>query len=382
MLSQSDAEDFALLTDDKLSEKLFDVKMTRIFQNALGPDVHFVNSEECGWLMQGGDSSTDFKPDFHVTVKGLYMHKEEPDDAVQEARRLVHETYGTVFRFGTPPKELWGMITILERKLKFTEGRDFGQTRCWLIRAREKNVLYSIENVDWLAGGSKEKFVNFVQSSLQPWKGLILDACNHFNVDLVNENAFLGTGATGRVFKVCRTTNGKTNYYALKIVLKPNNLSLISECRMLKAAEKTGVVVSVVGEFKQFGNGTGGGLLISPVGVPVNRAKLTQSLLHRVAKVLFALHLEGLQHGDPRLPNLIQFKRQLYWIDLMASILDGEYRWREDASAVSRSVLGLHQDDNLPENITALIDQYALNKNEAACLALADGWWSELEFQS
>ncbi|ORY42648.1 hypothetical protein BCR33DRAFT_301554 [Rhizoclosmatium globosum] len=194
------------------------------------------------------------------------------------------------------------MITILERKLKFTEGRDFGQvirylqhlnnhheggnavlfdkTRCWLIRAREKNVLYSIENVDWLAGGSKKKFVNFVHSSLQPWKGLILDDSNHFNVDLVNENAFLGTGATGRVFKVCRTTNGKTNYYALKIVLKPNNLSLISECRMLKAAEKTGVVVSVVGEFKQFGNGTGGGLLISPVGVPVNRAKLTQSLLH------------------------------------------------------------------------------------------------------
>ncbi|KAJ3003050.1 UNVERIFIED_CONTAM: hypothetical protein HDU68_005893 [Siphonaria sp. JEL0065] len=399
MLTQQEFQELSLFRD----EKLFDVEMTHIFQVALGPNVNIVNSEELRWLDQGGeDRTTAFKPDFHVCLKGLYCKKDEPKDRAKDARRIAFEKHGTPYRFGVPPKNLWDMITILESKLQFSEGADFGQvvrylqhlnenafavlfdkTRCWLIRTREKHVVHSVEEVDWLAGGSKKKFVDFVLASMRPWSDVILAACEHFQVNLVDSNAFLGAGATGRVFKVKRIVEGKETFCALKIVLNTNELNistLSAECSSLKAASATGVVVSVVGDFRVFEGGIGAGLLMSPVGDSIARENLSSDLLNRIAKAMFDLHVKGVQHGDPRIQNLIQDKRlQILWIDFMRSLVGVEYRWKLDALALSRSILNLYPNDELPAAIGALIRDYELNQNEAAYLALAAGWWNEVK---
>ncbi|KAJ3077505.1 hypothetical protein HDU99_001143, partial [Rhizoclosmatium hyalinum] len=424
MLTEKDANELNSLIDshrpETLTKQLFDVKMTHIIQNALGldvnlvnsgahrwsldPDVDFVNSEVYRWLQETGVCTvTDFQPDYIVTLKGLYERKDEPKDDSQEARNLARTTHGTTFHFGHPPKELWNTVTILQSKLNFNEEKDFGEVvrylehlnehahavlfdrrRCWLIRTRENHDIRSIEEVNWSFGGSKQKFVDFILSSLDPWRSVVLEACNIFNVELADSNAFLGAGATGRVFKVRRLETAET--FALKLVVETDDVdvySLHDECNLLKAAHGTGVVASVIQQFKRFRDGTAAGMLISPVGSPISRRNLSLQLLHQIAQALFALHKGGFEHGDSRLANLIQTDdNQLLWIDPRFSYFNMELRWKQDASALSRSILNLKHDPVLPKFITTLIDQYALNQDNVSCLALADGWWSELQLNA
>ncbi|KAI9328059.1 hypothetical protein BDR26DRAFT_63827 [Obelidium mucronatum] len=395
----------------------FNVKMTQILQNVLGPDMNLVNSEEYRWPQKGFFSSVKLRPHLHASLRGLHSHRDERHNSARNIRQLACETGGVEqFRFGVAPNaEIWDMFVILEGNLRFSEGEDFGKvvrylqylnenafailfdkSRCWLIRSREKHIIRSIEEVSWSAGGSKKKFVDFVRAgTMNPWGNVILAACKHFNVQLVDTDAFLGAGATGRVFKVYQAgTNGNPGeFFALKVVLDTEFTSIyyaFHECKHLKAANETNVVVSVVGDCKAFEGETGAAYIMSPVGVPIHREDLTQDFVVWIVQVLFALHDGGFQHGDARLANLIQVpdrernhhqhqyrKKKLIWIDVADSRLIGEYSWAMDATSLSRSILNVYQGGELPENINKLIEEYAMNKNEAACLELADGLWAE-----
>ncbi|KAJ3288486.1 hypothetical protein HDU79_004798 [Rhizoclosmatium sp. JEL0117] len=379
----------------KWKEAEFQVKMMEIFQIALRPDVNLVKSEQSNWLSNRGDKSTNFEPELTVCLKGLYCCRKELGGEGKTNMREECDTNDTVFHYGVPPEKLWDMLCILEGKVNFSETSDFGQVvcylqqmgefssavlfdrkRCWLVRSREKKVIASVEEVNWNVGGSKEKFVTFVLNSLRPWSTLILDACTYYNVQLVESDAFLGSGAVGRVFKVYRTgTNGRRIYFALKVVLQTRHhgLSLLNmECGLLKQAHHTNVVVSVAGDFKRF-EGSGAALLISPVGKPICRSELSLELLEKIGLVLYAIHEKGFQHGDPRLENLIVRNDDggLLWIDLMESLW-GDYRWTE---MLSKSLLNKLE---LSDSIKRLIAIYGVQQSRESCLNLANGWWVEL----
>ncbi|ORY29915.1 hypothetical protein BCR33DRAFT_724537 [Rhizoclosmatium globosum] len=370
----------------KWKEVEFNIKMTEIFQTALGPDVTLVNSEQSSWLSQGGDKSTNFRPDFTVCLKGLHCYRKElGGEDVKSKRDVARDANDTIFYFGVPPEKLLDMICILESKVDFSETRDFGQVVRYLQHMGEFSsaVLFDRKKcwleVSWNVGGSKEKFVTFVLNSLRPWSTLILDACKYYNVQLVESDAFLGAGAVGRVFKVYRTgTNGRRIYFALKVVLQTKHLGLSllnTECGLLKQAHDTNVVVSVAGDFKRF-EGSGAALLISPVGKPICRSELSLELLEKIGLVMYALHEKGFQHGDPRLENLIVTSDdgELMWIDLMESLW-GEYGWREDATMLSNSLLNKVE---LSDSIKKLIAIYGVQRSRESCLNLVNGWWVEL----
>ncbi|ORY46805.1 hypothetical protein BCR33DRAFT_715236 [Rhizoclosmatium globosum] len=370
--------EYNLFQSIKWKEAEFQIKMMEIFQTALGPDVNLVKSEHSNWLSNGGDKSTNFQSELTVCLKGLYCCRKELGGEGKTNMRDECDTNDTVFHYGVPPKKLSDMICILEGKVNFSETSDFGQVvcylqhmeefssavlfdrkRCWLVRSREKKVIASVEEVSWNVGGSKEKFVTFVLNSLRPWSTLILDACKYYNVQLVESDAFLGAGAVGRVFKVYRTgTNGRRIYFALKV-----------------QAHDTNVVVSVAGDFKRF-EGSGAALLISPVGKPICRSELSLELLEKIGLLLYALHEKGFQHGDPRLENLIvrNDDGELLWIDLMESLW-GDYRWTEDATMLSKSLLNKLE---LSDSIKRLIAIYGVQQSRESCLNLANSWWVEL----
>ncbi|KAJ3004174.1 UNVERIFIED_CONTAM: hypothetical protein HDU68_005246, partial [Siphonaria sp. JEL0065] len=412
-------------------EKLFDVKMTQIFSALLGPDLTVANSESLGWLAQGESTKTDLRPDFNVSLKGLYCRKPEPTtttktEHIENARELARSK-GFVFHFGIPRRELYDMVTILESKLEFSDNESFGQVvqylqhlpegssavlfdkkRFWLIRTREKHVVSLIEEVNWGSGGSKIKFVDFVRTpSMNVWGDLILAACRHYGVELVESDAFLGAGATGRVFKVHRATD-PLKYYALKVVLPANIRSLCTEWEVLDgvallstasepassvsslsstssspslAALAKRSVVSVEGQFHEFENGAA--LLLYPVGTPVNRQSFNLDSLRKIAKAIFALHAAGVRHGDARIENLIQVVdpefNELVWLDFMTSIPHSEFSWSFDASTLSYSILNMGCGTELPTWIIELMGEYVSKKDEASCLALAAGWWDVLK---
>jgi tRNA A-37 threonylcarbamoyl transferase component Bud32 len=261
----------------------------------------------------------------------------------------------------------------------------FDRTKCWLIQTFNDsaevgsnivsgmNRINSIDEIVWMNNGSERLFLEFIVEALKPWIDLLWSACNVFNVKLLDSDAFLGSGANGRVFKVRREDN---TMVALKIITRDLPL-LIIESQKMKAAEETGVVATVLEEYKLLDNGNGAGMLIFPIGKPISRESLTESTIMKIFHNLFILHRSGIQHGDPRLPNLIQVDEKILWIDLMYSMFDRESRWEQDATMLSRSILGLSEKNSLSQEISELISHYKLKQNDHSWEALAKQLWAE-----
>jgi tRNA A-37 threonylcarbamoyl transferase component Bud32 len=222
--------------------------------------------------------------------------------------------------------------------------------------------------------GSERLFLEFIVEALNPWIRLLWSACNVFNVKLLDTDAFLGAGATGRVFKVRREDN---TMVALKIITSDLAV-LMAESQKMRAAETTGVVATVLEKYKLLDDGHGAGMLIFPIGEPISRESLTEPTVMDIVRNLFILHRSGIQHGDPRLPNLIQVDGRILWIDLMYSMFDPELRWEKDATILSRSILGLSEKNSLSREISSLISQYNLQRNDQSWQALARQLWAEL----
>lgn len=245
---------------------------------------------------------------------------------------------------------------------------DFGKT------VRAMNLIHNINEIMWTDHGSERFFLEFIVEALNHWIRLLESACNVFNVQLLDTDAFLGAGATGRVFKVCREDKTMA---ALKIVTTDFSL-LMLESQKMRSAEQTGVVATVLEDYKILDNGNGAAVLIREIGEPISRESLTESTVVEIVHILFILHSSGIQHGDPRLPNLIQVDGRILWIDLMYSLFDPELRWETDAMILSRSILGLPDKRNLPSEISSLISQYNDQRSEQSCQALARQLWAEL----
>ena len=216
-------------------------------------------------------------------------------------------------------------------------------------------------------------FLEFVIEALNPWIRLLRSACDVFNVKLLDTDAFLGAGANGRVFKVRREDN---TIVALKIITRDLGLQMVESQKMRDAAG-TGVVATVMEEYKFLDDGNGAGMLIFPIGEPISRESLTEPTVMNIVRNLFILHSYGIQHGDPRLPNLIQVNGRILWIDLMYSMFDRELRWEKDATILSRSILGLSKEKNLSGEISSLISQYNHERNDESWRALARQLWVE-----
>jgi predicted Ser/Thr protein kinase len=224
----------------------------------------------------------------------------------------------------------------------------------------------------WTASGSRKVFCDFVQGGLGEWVTLLSSACSSLKVKTVDHNSFLGAGASGRVFKVI-SENGE--FVALKI--SKNAPRLFSESTALNAAKDTGVVAKVVKSSVRINNNSGAAMIISPVGKTVMRSKLNADQVYKIVYNLFKLHSEGLQHGDPRLANIVLYKGKFIWIDFMDSI--GNYDlWHSDASILACSILNLGDENDLPPHISKLINDYCEKKNKDSCKALASELWEHM----
>jgi len=195
-------------------------------------------------------------------------------------------------------------------------------------------------------------------------------ACDACGVDLAEEEAFLGAGAMGRVFAVtCRSDAQKRA--ALKIVTRDHEYVLQHEAQRLVAAEALDFVVNVVKSFTILPSNLGAAIVISPVGIPLDRESLLDDgVIHRVVHLLQRLHSAGIVHGDPRLANIIVVNDDLVWIDL-AHLM----RWQHDSFSIDmevlcRSLLHIDLEVSLQDSLRAALKSY--DRSSARANDIAD----------
>ncbi len=219
----------------------------------------------------------------------------------------------------------------------------------WLIKSHKMVVTKVVKSL-WVNKGSKVWFRDFITSNKSPWITRLTDACNLLGVDVV-EDAFLGEGACGRVFKVTR--HGE--FFALKIVDKHSARLLYVEKDALTKAQSSGLTIIPKEECVYLPDGAA--LLLSPVGEPLPQPK-TRREVANLFEMLWQLHAKDLIHGDPRVSNVIRSGEKLLWIDLIVMRQASPIFRCIDAEILTRSILRLSNDVVLETALKVSIDDY------------------------
>lgn len=366
-------------------EAAFIAFITPFFDDILATcDMVFINSERYPWLPQSPITSKkhfNLKPDGFATHRGMYLRKGAPIDSVSRANN---------FRFGKAVRELFDCAILFECKVTISPASSLGQmvrymqnlpTSCavlfdqrhfWLIES-DHRVVTKIVKAEWTKKGSKLLFRNFVDANKSPWIERLRDACYHSNVDVSEGDAFLGSGAYGRVFKVVR----REEVFALKVVDTDNVDRLHQELNALKNAQDTRLTIRAAGECIEVPNGAA--LLLSPVGSPLPRPT-TFSEVSILFNLLWQLHEMDLVHGDPRVPNVIFYRGKPLWIDLVAARQASPLMRALDASILTRSILHVSR-ESLDEEFEQLCEEYGQSSTLENLSNLISQVWRKLEIR-
>lgn len=226
--------------------------------------------------------------------------------------------------------------------------------------------LFSKHSFKWTAPGSFVLLREFLSATVEPgWLSVLRSACTNFKVTLAPTDAFLGQGATGQVFRVYDADEVKTSdivgtlrVFALKVVDGGQNgehiTSLSREVDLLtrfptKLPHDLPVWRHLPRSCSDLyisydSNGhsqLGAAAKFQPVGVSLRDADRSEQLWGEVCRALAALHLAGIYHGDPRLPNIVRLAdKELVWIDFRTSNTATTIEFRFDCLILLQSFFG------------------------------------------
>ena len=277
----------------------------------------------------------------------------------------------------------------------------FNQEQCWLLETIHSHPVRLLK-MDWTTPGSVRELQRFMGAPTAPPLLQLLRrvlAQQQLATLSLAGRCHLGSGASGHVFAVHRTSDAARTPLALKLVLEVREGDLHVEFARMQAAAAVGapVVAPVPGSLCIYSGSAAaasaaasaeapapacasGGYLLSRVGV---RFAATKEGGIKVAfAALAALHACRIYHGDARTANLLNIEGQAMWIDLRTGIVDaGEAvalpleQQGYDAAVLARSMLPQPQPQ--PPSV-----QKALKLYNAAVpgtvLALAQAVWGAL----
>lgn len=336
------------------------------------PDQLLVNSESLRWLRtESGVEDYFQKPDLFVCHRSAFVVGSSPagttDAALRAAQLRVESSSGVdAFLFGRCAWQLReGVECIIEAKRKrMTLNEALGEcfakaqnllrdsprpsrkvvlfdVQCIRLLVFSSSGLLSMQTFEWTAPGSFIVLLDFLHTptTAEPdWLCVLRRACSHFQVSLAPSNAFLGQGATGRVFRVLKPSprdaddeEGEaksagsaevSRAYALKVVeVGKQGEHITSLCReveqltrLLATPDDRPVRRHLPRSCSELYTAydpegreqLGAAAMFEPVGVSLGEAKRSEPLWVEVCRALAALHAAGIWHGDPRLPNIVR----------------------------------------------------------------------------
>ena len=237
----------------------------------------------------------------------------------------------------------------------------FNARHAWLYESHNGHPV-SLVKTALATQGSRELARDFLCRPLAepPLIRLLRRLCSHLRVEATESapgaGAFLGAGASGRVFCVRRLAAGGdggsgdsgAQLFALKACCDASPGDVAFEFSQLASAAAAGApVVRVVEDSlraffdDESGQPAGGGYLMAEVLTPC----LVKSATQRKAAfaTLAALHAAGFTHGDARKPNLLTRGGSLLWIDLRAASATStpEAAQRADAATLAASICSM-----------------------------------------
>ncbi|KAG9408663.1 hypothetical protein AC1031_020513 [Aphanomyces cochlioides] len=208
-------------------EDAFDAFVVPYFNAMLANyGMTFIKSEN-QWLLQAGAGSEST----HLKPNGFATHRQGIHSIIWYVLGFMHPTS---FRFGDVDQDLWDCVILLESKLKISEDA-FGQVDCVILLESKlkisedaflfadpqltisasrvllrwdsmhysiwsalllvdsmhysiwaalllviqscKTVIAKVERANWVDGGSKVLFNNFIAARKSPWVALLTNAC-------------------------------------------------------------------------------------------------------------------------------------------------------------------------------------------------------------
>jgi hypothetical protein len=289
------------------------------------PLVH-VNSEEYRWLWSPDEDvplHLRKKPDGYGTYLPCIIPKPARNDQCQSTESDEH-LYGPLantslidqgcVRFVLEAKvgmrvttEDFGiLVDYLSRIGGTCRGMVYAKGDFWLLESRCGNGTKLVQ-CDWTCKGSAGLIKEFFRglSRPPPVIELLCAVCEKHALKpycSFENPSFIGSGAYGYVFAVQDASSALS---AVKVVVCEDISSVVAEFDRLVKANKRDVsgVVKVVQD----------SLCILPGGCCYRMELLGSPLETRNRKwcvkaftALFMLHLAGIEHGDPRIPNLLQ----------------------------------------------------------------------------
>ena len=344
--------------------------LLQVVQQLPDSEQVLVNSESLKWLhTASGDKAHYQKPDLFVCHRSAFLAGATPAGtgaaslrAAQIRRDSAVDSAAYLFgRCAWPLREAMECLIEAKRKqmsLNEAVGECFAKAQNLLRgsqRASRKVVLFdaqdvrllvftssgllSLQTFQWTAPGSFLVLLDFLHApaNTEPdWLSVLRSACAHFQMILAPSGAFLGQGATGRVFRVRRSDrddgeeevksagpDDAPHSFALKVVEGSQHGEHITSLQreveqltrlLLTLPEDHSVrrylphsCSSLHTSYDRDGREpVGAAALFEPVGLPLSEAERTEALWTEVCRALAALHAAGLRHGDPRLPNIIR----------------------------------------------------------------------------
>jgi hypothetical protein len=202
-------------------------------------------------------------------------------------------------------------------------------------------------------------------------------------------SAFLGAGGSARVFCVAKARVAEAGapaleeLRALKVSTSLSRGDLEHEIATLRAAANAGAPVvppvdSSLRYFRNIDGGAlgGGGFLLQHVCL---RAKLdSQASCAAAFRALRKLHAAGFAHGDARVPNLVQHKRDFLWIDMRESAADSlAEALHNDAQTLAASALRCPLSPELHASVLVALNDVPAG-GDAAYASVADAVWAAL----
>jgi hypothetical protein len=363
-----------------------------------------VNSEQLQWLMHKttvARKNLHLKPDLYrswlpfvslrdgstMQGKGTDYHFGVIDSYRLQCAQCVAEVYEAKKHSVLTGSDFGELCAYHECISGTCRGVLFGTHEFWLYETFQGNPVRLVK-AQWAVGGSADVFRSFFSASNidPPLVTLLRALLNRLNATVCQDKGccYLGSGASGHVFRVC--VRGHEDPCALKVVLASSPVDIVTEFERMKAAvAQNAPVVPPVNDSIFFHKiediMLGGGFLLSKVGAPAAVTSKTKCV--KVFAALAALHDVGVFHGDARLPNLVVVDKTMLWIDLRGggvSCVVPELKGT-DAGILARSVLGIamNTDAALPATVQAAVCAY--NASPTTVTTIATAVWEASTFR-
>jgi hypothetical protein len=320
--------------------------------------LRVVLCEKYRWLPDKNGDKMNFKaPDMLFSYTGLYTKKGasvalQQGYAVEgsfENRVLFDMIVGIAEgKKDEVNEEAFGELVDYVRLLRLCTKRQelfptmlFGSKEIWLVLFNCDYPAF-ISKYKWDTPGSVAAVIKFFGNSSyrSKWQIALESACFSQGVVLADENAFLGSGAHGRVFSVYKTGNPHLRM-ALKIVLLS---SYAEECRfnnefnLLDCYSSSNLFVQVVQNSFNITKGMGS-YLMSNVGCRIDKSNSAHQ--KGILAALQLLHEHGHYHGDARGPNIVLLcDNRFAWIDPAQKYTDKNTCQQEDLMSLLHSLFG------------------------------------------